>query len=369
MIDSFWKSARSVLLVRLDNLGDVLVTTPAIRAVHQALPDARLTLLCSSVGAQVARLNPDLDEVIIAQVPWMDPWQNLPQSSRRELKLVEQIRALNFDAAIIFTSFRQSPLPAAYLCYLADIPLRLAASWDGSGSLLTSRHRHDADISNTFPHEVVRSLDLVAAIGIDSEPGPLVLDVPESALANVRRLLGEQREYGRLIVVHPGASMPARQYPPDLLQAVVNRLVAWPGTLVMVTGTDEERGLADFVAGEGGAISVAGSLPFPEFCALIKGADALVCGNTGPMHIAAAVGTVVVSLFALTNQPAQWGPWKVAHRQLYLDVPCRICYSRICPYDQQCLRGVTPDTVADAVRGLLAEPGRPLKGAMAGVAA
>jgi ADP-heptose:LPS heptosyltransferase len=142
MIDPRWKNARKVLLVRLDNLGDVLLMTPAFHALKQALPQASLTLLCSPVGAQVGRLNPDLDGVIVYEAPWVDPWQKLPQESQREQEMIARLKAEHFDGALIFTSFRQSSLPAAYLCYLADIPLRVAASVDGPGSLLTTRHRH-----------------------------------------------------------------------------------------------------------------------------------------------------------------------------------------------------------------------------------
>ncbi len=102
-------------------------------------------------------------------------------------------------------------------------------------------------------------------------------------------------------------------------------------------------------------IPVAGVLPFPDFCALIEAADLTITNNTGPMHVSAAVKTPVVALFALTNPPEQWGPWRVPHRQLYHDVACRICYSRVCPYGHECLRLVTPEMVVDAAIDLLRE--------------
>src|SRR6266566_8598714 len=142
MINEQWLKAQRILAIRLDNLGDVLVTTPALHAIKNSLPLARLTLLVSPVGAQVAHLNPDIDDLIVYEAPWMDPWHKLAQDSQREQQMIATIRERHFDGAIIFTSFRQSPLPAAYLCYLADIPLRVAASIDGPGSLLTTRHKH-----------------------------------------------------------------------------------------------------------------------------------------------------------------------------------------------------------------------------------
>src|SRR5581483_2977169 len=109
MIDARWRDARNVLLIRLDNLGDVLVTTPAMHAVRVGLPEARLTLLASPVGAQVGRLNPDLHAVIVYEAPWMHPRSRLPLDPVREAAVIAELAARRFDGAIIFTSFRQSP--------------------------------------------------------------------------------------------------------------------------------------------------------------------------------------------------------------------------------------------------------------------
>jgi lipopolysaccharide heptosyltransferase II len=359
MIDALWSRARRILAIRLDNLGDVLVTTPALHAIRQSLPHATMTLLASPVGAQVARLNPDLDDVIVYQAPWMDPWHTLPQDSRREQQMIETLRARRFDAAIIFTSFRQSALPAAYLCYLADIPLRAAASIDGPGSLLTTRHKHP----ERMMHEVERGLDLTAALGIDTEERDLVLKVPSDARRAIADLLATYRVGAGqpLLVVHPGCSMPARTYPWEMYAEVCDLLVQRSGATVFLTGAEDERDLVGRIVERlapehrSQVIPLAGTLSFPEFCALIEAADLTITNNTGPMHIAAAVKTPVVALFALTNPPEQWGPWRVPHRQLYHDVACRLCYSRVCPYGHECLRLVTPQMVVDAASDLLRE--------------
>jgi ADP-heptose:LPS heptosyltransferase len=393
VIDERWRTVRRVLAVRLDNLGDVLVTTPAIHAIKQSLPmlargvsGANLTLLASSVGAQAGRLNPDIDEVIVYEAPWMDPWHRLPQDADREQRMIATIKEREFDGAIIFTSFRQSALPAAYLCYLAGIPLRVAASIDGPGSLLTTRHKHPErmwpggplpDPGDVTPgsgsraergmmHEVERGLDLVGAIGLGTSDLDLVLAVPDDARADAATFLSAQQlplhrgsRHRPLIVVHPGCSMPARTYPWEMYAEVVDLLVERLDATVLLTGTEDEHALVARIydrldaAARTSVLSVAGMLPFPAFCALVEAADLVITNNTGPMHVAAAVKTPVVALFALTNPPEQWGPWRVPHRQLYHDVPCRICYSRICPYGHECLRLVTPRSVVDAAAELL----------------
>jgi ADP-heptose:LPS heptosyltransferase len=359
MIDERWRAARNILAIRLDNLGDVLLATPALHAIKTSLPGARLTLLTSAVGAQVAGLNPDLDDVIVYAAPWMDPWQRLPQDSQREQHIIEYIRRQHFDGAIIFTSYHQSPLPAAYLCYLADIPLRLASSIDGPGSLLTTRHKHP----ERMMHEVERGLDLVGAIGLSTDYLNLVLKVPGQASEEIFDLLSA---YGidpqhPLVVVHPGCSMPARTYPWEMYAQVVDLLIERLDAVVMLTGSNEESELVERVLGRvrvdhrSSVHSVAGALPFPSFCALIEAADLTITNNTGPMHISAALGTPVIALFALTNPPEQWKPWRVPHRLLYHDVACRICYSRICPYGHECLRLVSPETVISTAGELLRE--------------
>jgi ADP-heptose:LPS heptosyltransferase len=368
MIDQRWRAARRLLAVRLDNLGDVLVTTPAIHAIRTGLPEAHLALLASPVGAQAGHLNPDLDEVLPYEAPWIDPWARLPQNSRREQALISQLRAREYDAAVIFTSFRQSPLPAAYLCYLADIPLRLAASVDAHGSLLTTRHRHPEHML----HEVERGLDLVGAVGFATDEIDLVLRVPDAARwriqewrrspstsGNVEPIGQWGTTTGPLVVVHPGCSMPARTYAWQQYAEVIDLLVDRLDARVVLTGDTGELELVDRLwrslksTTQERVRPCAGALSFPELCALIEVSDLMVTNNTGPMHIAAAVKTPTVALFALTNPPEQWGPWRVASTLLYQDVPCRLCYSRICPYGHECLRLVTPATVADAAAELL----------------
>ena len=361
MIDKRWLEAQRILAVRLDNLGDVLVTTPALHAIKASLPHTRLTLLAGPVGAQVARLNPDIDDLIIYEAPWMDPWHKLPQDSQREQKMIARIQERHFDGAIIFTSFHQSSLPAAYLCYLADIPLRVAASIDGPGSLLTTRHKHPEQMM----HEVQRGLDLVSSIGLKTDDLDLVLRVPENARRQVADLLSEHDiDLSRpLVVVHPGCSMPARTYPWEMYAQVVDLLVERLGATAALTGAPDERALVERVLGRlrghtrRASIALAGALSFEQFCALIEAADLTITNNTGPMHISAAVKTPVIALFALTNPPEQWGPWRVPHRQLYHDVACRICYSRVCPYGHECLRLVSPKMVIDSATELLVEVG------------
>jgi ADP-heptose:LPS heptosyltransferase len=333
-----WRDVKNLLCVRLDSLGDVLMTTPAMRALRDTL-GCRVTLLTSPAGAALAGLLPEADEVLAWRAPWM---KGAPSDD--DLAFVEKLRG--FDAAAIFTVFSQSALPAAYLCRLAGIPRRLAHCRENPYHLLTD-WVPDPEPGTAVRHEVQRQLDLVAAIGCRTADERLSFRVPDSARERVAAL----DLPAPLVVVHPGASAASRRYPPESYARALELL----GCEVVLTGDAAERDLVEGVRAliDLPSRSLAGRLDLAELGALIEAADLLICNNTGPAHIAAAVGTPVVDLYALTNP--QHTPWRVDSRVLFHDVPCRNCYKSVCPTGgHECLRGVTPERVAAAARELLA---------------
>jgi ADP-heptose:LPS heptosyltransferase len=324
-----------VLAVRLDNDGDVLLAGPAIRAL--AAGASHVTLLCGPRGAQAAAMLPCVDELLVWRAPWIDP-EPEPVDPADVAALVDAVAARRFDRAIVFGSFHQSPLPTALALRLAGVPWIGATSADYPGSLLDLRHRISDDV-----HEVERSLDLVFAAGFELPPG----DDGALRVSGVPAV----RPADEYVVVHPGASVPARAWAPGRSAQLVEALVA-AGRTVVVTGAPGERDLTAFVAG-GAAIDRGGATDFPGLAAVIAGADAIVVGNTGPAHLAAAVGTPVASLFAPTVPAVRWRPWKVPHELLYVDVPCAGCRARVCPLEgHPCLGGVSVQDVFAAVERL-----------------
>lgn len=345
------ESLRRILLVRLDNLGDVLLTTPAFRAVRCALPEAHLALLAGPAGCEIGRLNPNIDETILYRALNEDVYFQLPQDPKREMAAVEMLREHDFDAAIIFTSYKQSALPAAYLCYLAGIPLRAAGSWEGPGSLLTHRHRY----GETAPprHESLRGLELTESLGFPPVEPEMVLVPREEDEESAARLL-QRHEMEHFVLVHPGASASSRAYPPERYAAVVEALSAESGLPVLVTGGPGEEDITREVAGSAG-VPLGGETSFGEFAALVGRAEVVVTNNTGTTHVASALKRPVVTVFAGTNPPEQWGPWRTPNRLLTHPVPCAPCYMRVCPIGHECLTGIAPETVVVAALDLLRE--------------
>lgn len=347
-----------VLLCRLDNAGDVLLTGPAVRAV--AARARRVTYLAGPNGAAAAHLLEGVDDVLVHRAPWIDP---LPTAVTREaeLGLVERIAALDVDEAFLFTSYHQSPLPLALLLRLAGVPALAAISDDYPGSLLDVRHRVGE------MHEVERNLSLVATLGYRlpaDDDGRLAVREP---LPDVTPLVGPSG----YVVVHPGASVRARAYAPDRCRAVVEALTR-EGFRVVVTGGERERALTAHVAGPArpGVKDLGGDTDLPRLAAVLAGAGAVVTGNTGPAHLAAAVGTPVVELFAPTVPPARWRPWGVRHELLgALDIACAGCRARECPQPTHaCLDGVRPDDVVDALRRVLSDPDAKAHAGVRGIA-
>lgn len=347
-----WKTAQRILCIRLDSLGDVLMTTPAMAAIKATRPHSHITLLTSNAGAAIAPQLPMVDDVWVYDAPWLKA--TAPRNnSQPEFQMLAELRSRQYDACIIFTVYSQNPLPTAFMAYMADIPLRLAHCRENPYQLLTNTLR-DPEPELTR-HEVQRQLDLVASVGYRTPNVPLQLTIPDIAHRRIISLLDKMAlpPTQPWIVVHPGASAPSRRYPPERFAEVARSLIS-TGITPIFTGTEPERDLVNQIRQqmEVPSPSLVGQLDLPELSALLAAAPLLLSNNTGPIHIAAALGTPVVDLYALTN--LQHTPWQVPHRVLYHDVPCRICYKSVCPEGHHnCLRLLAPQTVVEAVLELL----------------
>jgi ADP-heptose:LPS heptosyltransferase len=328
---------KRVLAVRQDNNGDVLLAGPAVRAVATA---AEVTFLCGPSGAAAAQTLPGVARTIVREAAWIEAD---PKPLQREHvdAFVDTLREGAFDEAIVFTSFHQSPLPLALLLRMAGVPRIGAISEDYPGSLLDVRHRVDDDI-----HEVERALSLVRAMGYElpaNDDRRLRMQVPDAGHFG----------FGQYVVVHPGCTVPARAWYPQSNAALVTRLCS-AGHKVVVTGSASERDLANGVVADSQAIDMSGKTNFRQFALIVKHAACVVSGNTSAAHIAAAMGTPVVSIFPPTVPASRFRPWMVKHVLLGdQQIACAGCRSRVCPIPgQPCLSDVTVEVVYRAILSL-----------------
>lgn len=346
-----WTAARSLLCTRLDSLAELLLTTPALRALKEGHPGRRISLLTTPAGAQAAHMLDMVDETFVYAGP--EGGLGLDQP------LLRQLRAGGFDGGVIFNNFRQDPRPAAALLSSAEIPLRLGHSRDDPQGLLTHWVQESDHTGHpTIRHEVRRQLNLVRTLGDYPANDFLSLNVSPEA---VGRAASRIHETGldmnrRWLLVHPGASEASRRYPADQFAEAAQELAAAHAFQILFTGSQAEADLVEDIRGrmQSESFSVAGQLDLELLSAVIFLAPLLISNNNAPVHIAAALQTPVVDLYALT-QPQQT-PWKVPHRTLFFDVPCKFCYSSLCPLGHHhCLSNVSPRSVVQAVLELLKE--------------
>ena len=331
------------MVVRLDADGDVLLAGPAVRAV--AAGADRVVLLCGPRGQQAAHLLPGVDEVLVWAAPWIEPRPG--QVSRAEIdRLVEMVAAASVDEAVVLTSYHQSALPIALLLRLAGVARLTATSDDYPGSLLDVRCSDPGDVP-----EPERALSVAEAAGFTlpvSDTGRLAVRRP---LPCTTALTGASH----YVVAHPGTSVPARSWPVARWSETVKALTA-RGHRVVVTGSPSERGLTAAVAGDHPMVTDLGGITtLAELAGVLDRADAVVVANTGPAHLAAAVGSPVVSLFAPTVPARRWLPYGVAVEMLGdQTAPCAGSRATTCPVPgHPCLSVVTPDDVCQSVRRLV----------------
>jgi ADP-heptose:LPS heptosyltransferase len=322
--------------MRLDNIGDVLMTSPALRAIKENLPQARLTLMASPGGVQAATLLPWIDDVL----PWRVLWQDIGKLNfepAREWELISTVRDRHFDAAIIFTSFSQTPHPAAYMCYLAGIPLRLGESKEWGGGILTNEVKSAPDEI----HQVERNLQLIESVGFEVSDRTLAILIPEVARHSVHALLQERGLTADTpyLLLNPWTSCQSRNYDWKRFAEASRCLAEITGWPVVVTGVPKDRDRSEplLAALQPHAIEVIGATNLPELATLIAGARLILTNNTSTMHLADATRTPSVIMFAGTEYESQWQPRHGPSRLLRQPTPCSPCYAFTCPYNLECL--------------------------------
>ena len=342
--------ARHVLILRLDNAGDVILAGPTIRALRASLPSARLTLLASPNGAVAAELLPWLDDVVPWRAVWQDAAGEMPFDPAREAAMIERLRSLDADAAIILTSFSQTPFPAAYACYLAGIPIRVGHAPHFGGSVLS----HPVE-GRPPEHQAERDLYLLGGIGVAVEDRHLEARVPRPAHGSALRLLAEVGiRPGDPIVIVPGASCSARRYRPNGFGQAAAGLRSETGRAVVILGTAQERSLArPILAAVPDATNLVGETSVVEAAAIVKAAALVLTNNSLAMHLADAFQRPVVVTYAGTDRESEWAPRDTRHVLLRAPTGCAPCRLFECPFDGHPCLAIDPGMILEAGVGLL----------------
>ncbi|MDI7275427.1 MAG: glycosyltransferase family 9 protein [Anaerolineae bacterium] len=353
-----WRAVRRVLAMRLDNIGDVVMTGPALRAVKEMLPEVHLVLMVSQGAQGAAALLPWADQVLAWRALWQD-MGDLPFDPAREFALIQTLQAQRFDAAIIFTSFSQTPHVASYACYLAGIPLRLGEPKSFGGATLSHA---PATPTGLEAHQVDRNLRLVESVGFRTSDRSLHVTVPDESRLQAQALLAKRglSPGSPYLLLCPWTSCPARTY--TRFGSAARLLQRECGLPIVVVGAHRDAQAAASLTAElgPGAIDLVGQTTIGDLAALVAGAQLVLTNNSAPMHLADATRTPQVVLFSGTELEQQWAPRSGPARLLRRPTECQPCYRFTCPRGLACL-DLPPDQVAASALELLrtGEPRRP----------
>ncbi|UCG35370.1 MAG: lipopolysaccharide heptosyltransferase II [Candidatus Omnitrophota bacterium] len=334
-----------ILIVRTDRLGDVILSTPVIKNLRVAFPQAHIAFMCRPYTKAALEGNPYLDEVIV-----YDKYGK-HKSTWASIKFSQDLRKKKFDWALILHPTNRAHL----VTYFAKIPFRIG--WDKKmGFLLTERLKHTKQQGRK--HETEYTLDILKTLNIDTEDKTTYFPISEKADKKIEELLikeGLEREE-KFIVIHPSASCRSKRWPPDYFSKLVKALKEKTNLKIAVISAAEEKGVAQEIVEKNEVIDLRAKLAIAEVGSLLKRAELFISNDSGPVHIAAALNTPVISIFGRKDpglSPLRWAPLGEASFYFHKDVGCIACASHNCLKGFLCLKAISPEEVLEAATRLI----------------
>jgi heptosyltransferase-2 len=337
-----------ILLTRTDRIGDVVLTTPAIKAVRDRYPDAYIAFLVRPYARDIVEGNPYLDEVII-----YDKYGR-HKGPLGTLGFVFGLRKKRFDLAVMLHPTNRVHL----LAFLAGIPERIG--YDRKMPfLLTKRIPHLKQKGEK--HELEYTLEVLRLIGIDAKDKGTVVRVSAKDEGKVERILDEYH-VGRdvpLVAVNPGASCASKRWSPENFARLCDGLAAEFKARIAIISDTANAEFADAVAARmrHEPVNLAGKTTVGELAGLLAKCKLFISNDSGPVHIASAFKVPVISIFGRKDpglSPKRWGPTFEKSAVFHKDVGCDPCLAHECKIGHKCLQAITPDEVLSIARHLLA---------------
>jgi ADP-heptose:LPS heptosyltransferase len=337
-----WKSLRRVAVLRLDHMGDVLNLLPALASLKKSLPGAVIDLYVGPWGREIAELGAAADRIIVVEAPWFArplrsawPLGALGALSRR-------LREGDYDLGIDF----RGELRHMLSLWLSGTRLRLGHTLSAGRFFLT----HAYPVKNS-EHERERNASLLTRAGLELKSGAFKLRLPTSARSEAGRLVKELKVPRRFVAVQAACGTAAKRWMPERWARLIDGLSLPVVLLGSQAELEEMRAIAALCKKRprvaAGRLSLAGLGSFLEKAALLISVD------SGPAHLAAALGRPVLALYAATNLPGQWAPQGRRVRLIQKQVPCGPCELQQCPYGNECMRRISPEEALRAARPLL----------------
>jgi heptosyltransferase-2 len=338
-----FKNVKRVLIRGTNWIGDVIMSLPAISAVRETLPDAKISVLAKPWVADLYRRSPDVDEVILFQSP------GIHDGISGKIRLAGEIKTMNFDLALIL----QNAIEAAIITWLARIPVRAGYNSDGRGFLLTHSVQRTQEIRKQ--PQVRYYLEMIKALGFRGMKETINLGVDKDSRPEEILKRFDIKGEGPLVGIAPSASYgPAKMWYPERFAAVADRLSEEFSATVILFGSKGDRERADLVKGyaKKPLINVAGKTGLAEAISLIAGCDLFISNDSGLMHLAGALDIPLVAIFGSTN-PVTTSPVGKKSIVIHSDADCSPCLKKTCPTDFRCMDLIGIDDVYNEARELL----------------
>jgi heptosyltransferase-2 len=334
------------ILIRGTNwIGDAVMTLPAVRAIRNTFPEARIAILAKPWVAEIFNLCPDVDEVIVFQSP------GIHSGIAGKLRLAKELKARKFDVAILL----QNAIEAAIITWLAGIPVRAGYNSDGRGLLLTHSVQRTEAVRRV--HQIQYYLEMVKSLGCLSAEADVHLH-PGNEYDNLSEKILSEHGIGRegiIVGLAPGATYgPAKRWFPERFAAVSDRLIEDISAQVILFGSNEDRKSVDLVQQHANHrfINLAGKTNLKEAIAAISRCSLFISNDSGLMHIAGALNIPTVAIFGSTN-PVTTSPVGERSVVIYKGASCSPCLKETCPTDFKCMEMISVEEVCEVAKGLL----------------
>ncbi|MEW6008712.1 MAG: lipopolysaccharide heptosyltransferase II [Candidatus Omnitrophota bacterium] len=340
---------KKILVIRLDRIGDVLLSTPVLSNLRREFRQAYIAVMVSPYSKDIVEGNPNINEVIIYDKKGRE------KSWFSTIRFALDLKKKNFDLAIILHPTNRSHL----IPFLAGIKMRVG--YDRKLSfLLTKKIPHSKQLGQM--HERDYCLDMLSQLGLKTESQMPFMPIKEESEIWADRILASfnvDLKKDNIVAMHPGASCPSKRWPTEYFATLAKSLIKDRKVKIAVVAASDNEQFARQLVGSldsESVIDLVEKTNISELASILKRSSLFISNDSGPVHIASAVGVPVISIFGRNQaglSPLRWGPLGKKDKIMHKDVGCDVCLAHDCKKDFLCLRSINPQEVIELAKSLL----------------
>ncbi len=339
--------SKKILIVRLDRMGDVVLSTPVIKAIRGAYPESHIAMMVRTYSRDIVEGNPYLSEVIIYDK------NGTHKGLIGNLRFIRELRNKKFDTVVVLHPTNRTHL----ILRLSGIPDRIG--YDKKlGFLLTKKIPHTKQFG--MKHEIAYNLDVLKYIGIEPKDSKLYMPVNSISERKITKLLTANgvNNSDLLVAINPGASCASKRWGIEKFAKAANGLVEKYGAKIIIISGDVDKHFGDGLALliKNNCINLSGKTSIADTASVLRRVKLFISNDSGPVHVSCAIGTPVIAIFGRGDRglsPKRWGPSGRSDIVLHKDAGCDICYAHNCRTGFKCLDSITPQEVLDAADQIL----------------